>query len=95
MYGAVVKFHPLADANGAGAQHNDLAGLGDLHLVLLCMIGGIVIRRSGLELGGAGIDHLVAGCQMLGEAQGTHFIRGFAGQLRYGAVSQADALRPG
>ncbi len=37
MHGAVVKLHPLADADWTGAQYDDLALMRDLDLILLRM----------------------------------------------------------
>ncbi|SHV99803.1 Uncharacterised protein [Mycobacteroides abscessus subsp. abscessus] len=63
VYAAVVEFDALADAVGPRTQDEYLGALGLRgHLRLgrrVQLIAGVVVRRLGLELGGAGIDGLV------------------------------------
>ena len=92
MYRTVVKFDPLTDTNGAGAQHNHLAPAGHLHLVLLPPEGGIVVRRSCFKLSGAGIDHLIAGHNAHALARCADFVHGLAGDFRNGHIGQAHGL---
>ena len=58
MDGGVVELHPLADADGAGAQDDDLLVGGDNGLVLV-LIGGVEVGHIAVKLAGAGVDHLV------------------------------------
>ena len=51
-------FEPLTDADGAGAEHHDLAAVAHLRLVLL-LVGGVEVGDIGAELAGAGVDHLI------------------------------------
>ena len=54
----VIKFHTLADADRAGAQHQNRRLVGDDAFVFL-LVGGIEVRDVGAELPGTGVDHLV------------------------------------
>ncbi len=63
---AVVELDALTDTDGAGAENDNffpagvLTGNKLLRFVFI-VIGRIEVRRFGLELGGAGINHLVSG----------------------------------
>ena len=54
----VVEFHTLADADGTGAQDDDLLPVRDLGFVFLG-IGGVEIGHIAVKLAGAGVNHLV------------------------------------
>ncbi len=64
MHGGIVELDALADADGAGAQH-DYAGLLFLFLLqeflglVFLIVGGIEIRRLRLKLSRAGVHHFV------------------------------------
>ena len=58
LHRAVVELDALADADRARAEHDGLRARQRLRLVLL-LVGAVEVRRCRLELGGAGIDHLV------------------------------------
>ena len=58
MDGGIVELHALANADGAGAQDDDLLPVRNHRLILLG-IGGVEIGHVALKLAGAGIDHLV------------------------------------
>ena len=58
---AVVELDALADADGAGAQHQHLPAVPPVvHGLVLPVIGGVVVGGGGVELGGAGV-HLLKG----------------------------------
>ena len=54
---AVVELDALADAVGARAEDDHLAAVAGRDLVLV-LVGRVVVRRLGLELGAAGVDGL-------------------------------------
>ena len=83
--GAIVELYALADADGAGAEDNDrLAALGALGAGVAVALGhGVEIGRAGLELGGAGIYHLVGERRTLGRLA--------AGDAADGGVRVAEA----
>jgi hypothetical protein len=58
---AVIEFNALADAVGAAAEDHDFFGLVVFDFVVAAVVGGIIIRRVGLKLGGAGVHEAVAG----------------------------------
>ena len=71
--GAVVKLDALADADGAGPQDDDglLPAAGEVPGVAVVVVGGVEVGGLGLELGGAGVHHLVAG-EAVGEGSLLH-----------------------
>ena len=83
--GAVIELYALADADGAGAEDDDrLAALGALGAGVAAALGhGVEIGRAGLELGGAGVDHLVGERRALGRLA--------AGDAADGGVRVAEA----
>ena len=58
---AVIKLDALADAVRPAAENHHLLRRVALHLVIAAIVGGIIIRRVSLELGGAGVHEPVAG----------------------------------
>ena len=56
--GGIVKFHALADANGAGAKDDDLFPAGH-HRFILGSVGGIEVGNIAFKFAGAGVNHLV------------------------------------
>ena len=86
MDGGVVELDALADADGAGAQHHDdrPAGPGEGPGLAEAVVGGVEIGRLGVELGAAGVHHLVHGVPV-----GRELAAGEAGQ---GVVGVAQAL---
>ena len=91
--GAIVKLDALADADGAGAQDQDLplAGVG-LNGLVLPVVGGVVIGGLGVELGGAGIHHLEGGDDAVLLPQGFHLGLLHAAQGADIAVGKAHLL---
>ena len=55
---AVIELDTLTDADRSGAEHDDLLAWQRVGFVL-GLECAVEVRRNGLELGGAGIDHLV------------------------------------
>ena len=72
---AVVELDALTDADGAGTKDQNLllfAFGGFLALdkggsLVVLVVGGVEVGGAGGKLGGAGINHLVAGVQLLGQ----------------------------
>ena len=64
MDGGIVKFHALTDTDGTGAQNDDLI-LVRHHRFVLRFIGGVKIRDIAVKFHRAGIDHPVAGADVL------------------------------
>ena len=93
VYRAVVELDALADADWAGAEHDDLAGVGHADFVLLCLEGRVVVRRGGLELGCTRIDHLVLRQDVHRLADRADLVLRLARDLGDRAVSEADVLR--
>ena len=87
----VVELHALADADGAGAQHNDFFPVGD-HGFLLLLIGGVEIGHIALKLPGAGVDHLINGENMRLFPQGEEVVLGHVPELGQILVGEAHAL---
>ena len=86
--GGVVELDALADADGAGAQHHDdgPSGPGEGPGLAHGVVGGVEIGGLGVELGAAGIHHLVNGVPV-----GRKFAAGEALQCLVGV---AQALAP-
>jgi hypothetical protein len=55
---AIVELDPLADTVRTTSQDDDLGLRGRPGLILL-LVGGVVVRRVGLELRRAGVEELV------------------------------------
>ena len=88
---AIVEFDALADADGAGAENENLllfgvAALGNKLLSFVVLIeGGVEIRRLGGKFSGTGIDHL----------KGRNGVRGqriHTGQAFDGLIQEAELL---
>jgi len=91
--GAVVELDALADADGAGAQHQHLLLAGAVvHRLVFSVIGGIVVGGLGVELGGAGVHHLEGGDDAVPLPQGLHLGLSHAAQGADVAVGEAHLL---
>ena len=95
VHAGVVELDALPDPVGPGAQDQHRLLLPRLHLVLL-VVGRVVVRRGGGELGGAGVDGLVDGP----DAQPPRSIRtpsspASSGRARRSAGRRARAACPG
>ena len=66
MDGGVVKFHTLADADGAGTQNDDLLLVGQ-HRGIFTVVGGVEIRNIRARM--AGIHHFEHREQVVGLAE--------------------------
>ena len=91
--GGIIEFHALPDADGAGAQYDDLLMGGDHGFVLL-FVGGIEIRDIAVKFAGTGIDHLIHRRQMILPAQTEDLLLCAAGELRDIGVGESHALGP-
>ena len=60
MDAAVVELDALADAVRAATEDHDFLAVVVAHFVLDA-VGGVVVRREGLELGSAGVHEPVGG----------------------------------
>jgi hypothetical protein len=89
--GGVVELDALTDAVRSRAEDDDLPAVGGADLVLP-LVGGVVVRGVGLELGGAGVDRLEDRHLALGEAPGAHAARLRAGEPRDVGVGEAEPL---
>ena len=67
MDAAVVELDALADAVRAAPEDHDFLAVVVAHLVLDA-VGGVVVRREGLELGGAGVHEAVGGSHTILDA---------------------------
>src|SRR4051794_40568125 len=76
MAAAVIEFNSLADAVGARAKDDDLGLVGRRRLVLF-VISRVKIWRHGLKLGGAGVDELKHGLDVLALAQFPNLLHAF------------------
>ena len=81
----------LADADGAGAQNDDLLPVGDHGLVLL-LVGGVEVGDVAVELCGAGVDDLVAGEDVVCLTEPVHLDVRHAPLLADPGVGEAHAL---
>ena len=88
---AGVELDPLSDPVGAGAEDDDFFPRGGLGLVLR-FVGGVEIRRTGLELRGAGINALVDRTDFQSVASLPHRSLAAAGQLRDLTVGETFAF---
>ena len=89
---AVIKLDALADAVGAAAENHDLLGGVALDLVITAVVGGIIIRRVSLELGGAGIHQAVTGNEVQLLPQCADFVLGGTGQMGDLPVGKSERL---
>ncbi len=93
MHTAVVELDALADAVRARSENDDLLAVAVANLVGV-FVGRVVVRRGGLELGGAGIDRLERGVHSGCEASGTHLGLGDAPQVGELRIGEAELLGP-
>ncbi len=92
MDAAIIKFNSLADAIRAAAEnHHLLRGIA-FHLVVATIVGGIIIRRVGLELGGAGVHEAVARHEPNAFAFGADGVLGCAGEMGDLPVGKSERL---
>ena len=103
MNGAVVEFDSLSDSDGAASQHQNflradgsigtnLAASGFLRLVFSAVYR-VIIRRARLELRGAGIHHLISGCDAVFQAQIFDLPLRHSGQAADHVVRELQTLR--
>ena len=71
--GRIVELDALADADRPGAEHDDFRPVAGGRLVLV-LIGRVEVRNVALDLGGAGVDHLVDGEEVLTAADGPDLV---------------------
>ena len=93
MDAAVVELDALADPVGAAAQDHHRGPLERRDLVLV-LVGGVVVRRAGGELGGAGVDRLEVAATPGGEAGRPHGVWVHAPQVGQLGVGEAEPLGP-
>ncbi len=92
--GAVVELDALADADGAGAQHQHLLAVAGLHSLVLPVVGGVVVGGLRVELGGAGVHHFEGGDDAVLLPQGLDLGLLHAAQGADIAVGEAHLLGP-
>ena len=103
MNGTVVELDSLPDSDGAASQHQhllradgsvgtELAASGFLRLVFSAVYG-VIIRRARLELRGAGIHHLISGCDAVFQAQIFDLPLRHSGQAADHVVRELQTLR--
>ena len=92
MDAAVIELDALADAVGAAAEDHDFAFGAGHGLVVAAIVGGIIVRRVGLEFGGAGVHQTVAGHQPELPAQGADGVLGLAGEMGDLAVGETEGF---
>ncbi len=93
MHTAVVELDALTDAVRARAENDDLLAVTVTNLVGV-LVGRVVIRRGGLELGGAGVDRLERGVHSGRKASIPHLGLGDAPQVGELRVGEAKLLGP-
>ena len=81
---AIVELDALADAVGAAPEDHHFFGGVALHLVVAPVVGGVIVRRVGLEFGGAGVHQPVAGDDPEALAFGVLGLTGQMGDLPVG-----------
>ncbi len=86
---AVVELDALADAVRAAPEDHDFLAVVVAHFVLDA-VGGVVVRREGLELGGAGVHEAVGGDDAGGFAGCANVLFGFPCLMRNLAVREAE-----
>ena len=87
----VVKLNALADADGSGAQHDDLFAVRDHRLILL-LVGRIEVRHIRVKFAGAGINHFIDRQNAVVAAQHKDLVRLHTPQPADGRVGKAHAL---
>jgi len=92
VHAAVIELDALADAVGSAAENHHLLGRVALHLVIAAVVRGIIIRRVGLELRGAGVHQPVAGDDAEFFSFGAHGILGRAGEMGDLPVGKPERL---
>ena len=92
VHGAVVELYPLADADGPAADNERAVALQRRRLILL-IVGAVEVGRLRLELGGAGVDHLVHGAHAPLMAEGAHLLRQPVGQRADDGVGESEPFR--
>ena len=93
VHAAVVELDALADAVGAAAEDHDLAAGRWAHLALV-LVGRVVVRRVGVELGAAGVDGLERGDHAGRLAAAPHFAGRHAPEVAELRVAEAEPLGP-
>ena len=94
VHARVVELDALTDAVGTSAQDDDGLALAWTDLVLL-VVGRVVVRRAGRELGGAGVDRLEDGANSKRAAHLAHRVLGQAAHRSDLPVGETVALRLG
>ena len=89
---AIVKLDALADAVRPAAEDHHLLAVAGFDLVVAAVVGGIIIGRVGLELGGAGIHEPVTGHQAELLALGADGVFRLPGQMGDLPVGEAERL---
>ncbi len=92
MDAAIIKFNALADAVRPAAENHDFFRGVAFHLVIAAIVGGIIIRRVSLELGGAGVHEAVARHEAEAFAFGADGILGGAGEMGDLPVGKSERL---
>ena len=87
----IVELHALANADGAGAEDDDLLLVGD-HGLVFRLVGGVKIRDIAVEFSCAGVDHLVHRANIAALAQGEHLPLRDVPDLRHRPVGEAHLL---
>ena len=91
VHGGVVELDALTDADRPGAQHQD-AGAIRLHRLVLHLVGRVEVRGRGVELAGAGVDHLVDRLDTGLDSTVAYLIGGPAPEVGNGRIGEAVAL---
>ena len=90
---AVVELDPLADPVGPAAQNDDLRFRRRAHLILI-LVGRVVIRGVGLELGRAGVHKLVDRQDSRGIAAAADLPFGKVPDRAEGLIGKAEPFGP-
>ena len=72
VYGAEVKLNTLADTDGSGTKHEDFLPVLCARRFILCIrssVNRVIIRCGCGKLGGAGVDHLIGGLNLVSGSQ--------------------------
>ena len=89
---AIIKFNALADAVRAAAENHHLLRGVAFDLVVAAIVGGIIIGRVSLELGGAGVHQTVARHEADVFALGADGVLGRAGEMGDLPVGKSERL---
>ena len=92
VHGTEVKLNSLADADGAGAENQNLFASLRLLRLIDAAEAGVVIGRLRLELCGAGVHHLVGGPDVVVVALLLDLLLGNTCQAGNHIVRELDAL---